>query len=359
VQTFSADGVVQCPTCHTPTSNIQKTVKSAEQRIPDLELRLKKEKENLDAIVFHRSACLDWDKRNAQRDTEEKQIQESLSVFSNVEVPALSEEESAKIVADYANFQKAEADILLLSQAAKEKRAALDGAIKATQQRQEELKSNLSDIKVTKAEAALAATVLNTLSQQCVTRQTLEKQHAEIKFTCDNINQQYLAAIENEEKAEKLRDWNDVANRAKDALKAAPRIVAARNLKRLESAINELLQIFSVDFFIRAADGESPTFIAEFFDGRKQPAKRLSYGQKTVLALAFRVAVNALFAEEIGLLALDEPTAYLDQQRIKALAPVLEKLRELSTARGLQCLLVTHETSLAHLFESAVELDVQ
>jgi DNA repair exonuclease SbcCD ATPase subunit len=68
--------------------------------------------------------------------------------------------------------------------------------------------------------------------------------------------------------------------------------------------------------------------------------------------------VNALFAEEIGLLALDEPTAYLDQQRIKALAPVLEKLRELSTARGLQCLLVTHETSLSHLFESAVELDV-
>jgi exonuclease SbcC len=112
-----------------------------------------------------------------------------------------------------------------------------------------------------------------------------------------------------------------------------------------------------VDFLIRAATDESPTFVAEFFDGRKQPAKRLSYGQKTVLALAFRVAVNALFADQIGLLALDEPTAYLDQQRIRALAPVLERLRELSTARGLQCLMVTHETSLSHLFESAVELD--
>jgi DNA repair exonuclease SbcCD ATPase subunit len=65
-----------------------------------------------------------------------------------------------------------------------------------------------------------------------------------------------------------------------------------------------------------------------------------------------------LFAEHIGLLALDEPTAYLDQQRIRALAPVFEKLREFSTARGLQCLLVTHEMSLAHLFESTVELDV-
>jgi DNA repair exonuclease SbcCD ATPase subunit len=64
-----------------------------------------------------------------------------------------------------------------------------------------------------------------------------------------------------------------------------------------------------------------------------------------------------MFAEEIGLLALDEPTASLDQPRIQALAPVLEKLRELSTAKGLQCLLVTHATTLSNLFESAIELE--
>jgi DNA repair exonuclease SbcCD ATPase subunit len=91
--------------------------------------------------------------------------------------------------------------------------------------------------------------------------------------------------------------------------------------------------------------------------GRRQVAQRLSIGQKTVLALAFRVAVNAMFAEEIGLLALDEPTASLDQPRIQALAPVLEKLRDLSTAKGLQCLLVTHAANLSHLFESTIELE--
>ena len=64
-----------------------------------------------------------------------------------------------------------------------------------------------------------------------------------------------------------------------------------------------------------------------------------------------------MFAEEIGLLALDEPTASLDQPRIQALAPVLDKLRELSTAKGLQCLLVTHAASLSNLFESAIELE--
>jgi len=64
-----------------------------------------------------------------------------------------------------------------------------------------------------------------------------------------------------------------------------------------------------------------------------------------------------MFAEEIGLLALDEPTASLDAARIRALAPVLEKLRDLSTAKGLQCLLVTHASNLSHLFESTIELE--
>jgi DNA repair exonuclease SbcCD ATPase subunit len=133
--------------------------------------------------------------------------------------------------------------------------------------------------------------------------------------------------------------------------------VAQRNLQRLESAINELLQIFKVNFAVKVATDGTPTFIAEFYDGRRQVAQRLSVGQKTVLALAFRVAVNAMFAEEIGLLALDEPTASLDAPRIQALAPVLEKLRDLSTAKGLQCLLVTHAVNLSHLFESAIELE--
>lgn len=359
VSTFAAAGVAECPTCHTPAKDLKKAVEEAQASIIGLTELRKQQDAAVQAAYAAKQAYDAWAQQDANFAAEEKQLQESMALFSNVQLPELSEEESAKIVMDFENFQKAELGILPLRSAAHEKRAALTGGLSAAKQQYENLQSQISDIKVTQAEAHMATTVLQTLSQQCVKRQELERQQAELKFSCDNINQQYLTAKENEQKAERMREWTDRANSAKDALKAAPRIVAARNLKRLESAINELLQVFGVDFFVRAANDESPTFIAEFFDGRKQPAKRLSYGQKTVLALAFRVAVNALFAEEIGLLALDEPTAYLDQQRIKALAPVLEKLRELSTARGLQCLLVTHETSLAHLFESAVELDVQ
>jgi DNA repair exonuclease SbcCD ATPase subunit len=169
--------------------------------------------------------------------------------------------------------------------------------------------------------------------------------------------EQHETVVKQEAEAVKLRKWSAIADTAREALKNAPRLVAQRNLQRLETAINELLQIFGVNFQVKVANDGSPTFIAEFYDGRRQVAQRLSIGQKTVLALAFRVAVNAMFAEEIGLLALDEPTASLDQPRIQALAPVLEKLRDLSTAKGLQCLLVTHASSLSHLFESTIELE--
>ena len=102
------------------------------------------------------------------------------------------------------------------------------------------------------------------------------------------MREQRAAAVQQEETAVKLRGWLHIADTAREALKTAPRIVAQRNLQKLEAAINELLQIFSVNFIVRAASDGTPTFVAEFFDGRKQPAQRLSIGQKTVLALAFR-----------------------------------------------------------------------
>ncbi len=74
------------------------------------------------------------------------------------------------------------------------------------------------------------------------------------------------------------------------------------------------------------------------------------------LALAFRIAVNSTFAESIGCLLLDEPTAYLDEQHIRALAPVLDKLRLLASSRGLQCIIVTHERELAPLFDAVIQL---
>jgi DNA repair exonuclease SbcCD ATPase subunit len=133
-----------------------------------------------------------------------------------------------------------------------------------------------------------------------------------------------------------------------------PRIVAQNYLELLETDTNELLTLFDTDYQIRAIEGMG--FEVLFEDGRIQPATRLSGGQKVVLALAFRIAVNSMFANDLSLLCLDEPTAYLDDDNLGCLSVALGKLRDLSGSRGLQCVLITHENSLGHLFDNVVQL---
>ena len=149
--------------------------------------------------------------------------------------------------------------------------------------------------------------------------------------------------------------WVTRAQRMRDVLHrdAAPKIVAQRNLARLQQGINEQLEMFATEY--RISSDLDLSFVAHFNDGREQPAARLSVGQKVILALGFRLAVSFMYAD-LGFLALDEPTAYLDEHHIAGFEPVLGRLREFAASRGLQCLMVTHEQSLAPLFDSVFQL---
>lgn len=153
-----------------------------------------------------------------------------------------------------------------------------------------------------------------------------------------------------------LREWHATIGAVRDVFHkdAAPRFVAQRNLEHLQVAVNENLAMFDTDFRVTADEGLS--FQARFTNGSVQPAERLSGGQKVVLALSFRLALNLMFAENIGALYLDEPTAWLDEHHIRGFEPVLGRLREFSTARGLQSIIITHERSLAPLFDSVIQL---
>ena len=358
VDVFVTQGNASCPTCHTPTTELKAQLENTQHSaIPNTERLIAEAAKNLEEHQALAAAHKAWEKLNAELDGRQRQLEDAEAKLRSVEPPALSEEELSQTVTDYDSFQKARQDILPLAQAAKVRKAQLEGALVSLADRRKQLLNDINEAQVTEADATLAQEHLGRVQEQFARRTKLEKDRAALAHVRDDLQRQRDTAEAEQARADKLRTWAQVAETAREALKNAPRLVAQRNLQRLETSINELLQIFQVNFQVRVAESDTPTFIAEFYDGRHQVAQRLSIGQKTVLALAFRVAVNAMFAEEIGLLALDEPTASLDQPRIRALAPVLEKLRELSTAKGLQCLLVTHATTLSHLFESAIELE--
>lgn len=358
VSLFSADGVAACPTCHTPTADLSATVTQYEtEKLPALRAELADLNNKISARISAEAATLQWQKKQDELAAKEKHIDESEVNLNVVRPPETAEDDLQQAVSDFEDFQFAQHELEPVVAELRDKISAAAGGLKLLVAQAQKAQEARDSIVVTAADAETARIRIESLREKCAERQRLSDVRQRLLFDLERLDAELETTLNNEAIANSVRGWTTIATDAREALKNAPRIVAQRNLQRLETGINELLQIFRVNFLIRASNEKAPSFIAEFFDGRTQPAQRLSIGQKTVLALAFRVAVNAMFAEEIGLLALDEPTASLDQTRVQALAPVLEKLRDLSTAKGLQCLLVTHATSLSHLFESAIELE--
>jgi len=134
-----------------------------------------------------------------------------------------------------------------------------------------------------------------------------------------------------------------------------PRMVSYRYLEHLQDKVNDVLSLFAAPFSVTPDD--SLGFTAEFFDGsRVHSADRLSVGQKIVLAISFRVAVNSTFARSLSVLSMDEPTPGLDPESLARLPEVFEPLRDVAQAQGLQIIVVTHEPRIEHLFDEVIEV---
>ena len=134
-----------------------------------------------------------------------------------------------------------------------------------------------------------------------------------------------------------------------------PRAVLVQRFEELKLSINELLEAFGSRFRV-ASVGSDLRFTIRFNNNTLQPARRLSGGEKTILAIAFRISLNALFAAEIGILCLDEPTAGLDENSIRCVEIAFQHLRKLSNNLGLQVLLITHEKLLDNVCDVVVDL---
>jgi DNA repair exonuclease SbcCD ATPase subunit len=172
--------------------------------------------------------------------------------------------------------------------------------------------------------------------------------HAQETVQREETRLRDLEAVEAE--ATRLRAWQGRLTAIRNVYHrdSAPRIAAQNYLEVIQEEVNNTLEQFDCDYRVRADEGLS--FAAAFVKGPKagalQPAGRLSGGEKVLLGIAFRVAVNALFAKDIGLLVLDEPTAGLDRDNLGCLEVAFQRLRALSHSRGLQIVMVTHEENL-------------
>lgn len=132
-----------------------------------------------------------------------------------------------------------------------------------------------------------------------------------------------------------------------------PRRLLGRALAATVDRANEFLEELQSPFFMHVA--EDLQFWARKQDGSQETAAGLSGGEQVLFALAFRLAVNSLFSGETGLLALDEPTAGLDDENLRSVANLFRQLSDTAKRRGLQVLVVTHDVRF-DAFDHVIEL---
>ena len=151
-----------------------------------------------------------------------------------------------------------------------------------------------------------------------------------------------------------VADWFHYSN--------GPHKLAAKILEDLTADTNGYLETLDSPFSV-SIDPETLGYRFSMNDGsgpaEPQPAEALSGGQKVLLAVAFRLASYCMFAGRYGLMALDEPTAYLDDSNVSNFCTLLESIKAMAVSMDLQILISTHERAVLPCMDSVLDIDAE
>jgi DNA repair protein RAD50 len=154
---------------------------------------------------------------------------------------------------------------------------------------------------------------------------------------------------------EKVRKLLDTVSSAGDVFhwNNLPKIVSQSNLQLLVGDINANLQMFNDPFYVEA---DADLTFNVFFAGQEPvKAKQLSGGQKVLLSIAFRAALDRVFGHNIGMMFLDEPTSGLDADNVSFFQEALQQLAK-KVGEDHQLIVITHVQELGKVFDQLVEI---
>lgn len=348
-----AKGLAACPTCGTSVDNLHDKLQEASRELPAARVHLATLRKQQADNVNYRQVLREYMSRRSDAAKREMEVSQELRQLQIV-LPNGDVEAARRTITEQSEYEVALKTYRGLLATATANVSRLTGQLTQLTQTEEHLQQGLRAIteQGVMSELSQEQFALQTWANQVA---TLERELARLTTQRDMWQEQLQQAEVQAQENRLNQAWVERLTGVRDLLHrdAAPAFVAQYNLRLLEQQINAHLELFDAEFRVVASEGL--TFTARFLDGRSQPAGRLSGGQKVVLALVFRLAVNFMYSE-LGFMCLDEPTAYLDAHHIAGFEPVLNNLRGLATSRGLQCLMITHEQALAHLFDHVVQL---
>lgn len=338
----------KCPTCGTAVAAFRAELDIASARLAINRATAASLRASLEKAHRDESAMQVW---TASRDALQQQLTRVSFEQSQIVMPDVSAEEVVRAkesLAQLTTWRECRRLTLQDLSVSSATLAAVKSSCRVHRNSYRTAAATASAVSEAEAEAARGRLrTKTTLSQQAATlserKQGEQRRLAEAETRLTNLQAAETAAAAAEQRRSRLMRIRDVLHR--DNL---PQLVVRRQLDSLSVMANELLATFNAQFRLSPQAGIS--YEVEFFDGRRQPITRLSAGEQVLASLAFRIAINASFARELGMLCLDEPTVYLDSENLGCLDTALDCLRRFSQSRGLQCILITHE-SIGHLFD--------
>lgn len=347
-----------CPTCGAPAASVAERLQGLEMQRQQIAPLFQPMVEQLQACQQYDSQLLAWRTHRDQLHERAINLKAQLARVQAIPEPDEPKESLEAITREHQqlvqDLQTARAVLAANERTLNDRQTRKQTAEQANLQARHRLQQLAV---VTQDQRDQAVTQRNTLQQRATMKATLvgmlnaarmKVQHQQERLAEHQRLQQRRTRIQNA--LGRLEAVRTIHHRTE-----APRMVTFTYLEQMTVEINETLMLFDAPYYVVPTDDLG--FLATFYDGKEQSDKRLSAGQRIVLAMAFRITVNSTFAGSLGMLSMDEPTAGLDEHNLGCLPRALDKLRELSQARGLQIFFVTHEPRIAHHFDNVIEIE--
>lgn len=353
---FSDSTVVHCPTCGIPAEHLKEQFNTYKTRVTELEPSISSLSQKISEHGYWAKIIQTAEIEKVRLEHQLQSLKDQLSFSSNVPEPSADRKELEDTIAVYndaiKSLQQEESKLRILETQVRD----MEALITSKEAQHKIFRIDLAKYTVTEEQYKDARIAQ---AEYGVNLKRFYETQAAVDVKKKLFEEDTRLVEEHKKIASQaiiLSRTSDHLVQVREVFKELPRKVSQRRLEEMKVEINKVLELFDAPF--RVYEIKDLCFILKFHKhNRIRPAEWLSGGQRVVFALAFRVVVSYMFAKELGLLCLDEPTAGLDEDNLACLKLAIGRLRELSQARGLQVILVTHDKNMDGLFDRVITLE--
>ena len=351
-------GALICPTCTTQITDPASALATNKAIINDLSpRRFQLQKEIADRTqVFQKYTYTlnSYSSQMAAATAQLKQAREMLAAQQPVTLPA--DEQVAAWRKDVAEYAQLEADVQKIWNTSQQ----LLGRLQTSNALIAQLNSQIADMASDLARCPDASAV-STAKLELERKRELDARKARLQGIEEATQGEYsrmlaeIAKVEEiQKRAETVRSYHKILEGSRELLHRdkLPKEVFSAFLTSLNYWCNKFLGDFGRPFAVSVDKNMDIT--CAFTSGYVSGCERLSGGQACVLSVALRFATNRMFAQQMGMLALDEPTEYMDANNRVLMAEFMREVQTLCSTSELQTIIITHAPEILPAFDNVI-----